>query len=79
MPDSSSRTVPAGPDFSAVPEAGARETSTRAALRDPRRLRTEILAGLVVGWWGYPALALLAGGTALLVGLLVPLGSRRGC
>ncbi|CAM3983015.1 MFS transporter [Janibacter anophelis] len=37
------------------------------------------LAGLVVGWWGYPALALLAGGTALLVGLLVPLGSRRGC
>jgi len=37
------------------------------------------LAGLVVGWCGYPALALLAGGTALLVGLLVPLGSRRGC
>jgi SulP family sulfate permease len=31
-----------------VPEAGARETSTRAALRDPRRLRTEVLAGLVV-------------------------------
>lgn len=30
------------------PEAGARETSVRAALRDPRRLRTEVLGGLVV-------------------------------
>ncbi|OAB88954.1 sulfate permease [Janibacter melonis] len=30
------------------PEAGARETSARAALRDPRRLRTEVLGGLVV-------------------------------
>ncbi|MGO1166516.1 MAG: SulP family inorganic anion transporter [Janibacter sp.] len=40
--------MPGGPDVSAVPEAGARETSTRAALRDPRRLKTEILGGLVV-------------------------------
>ncbi|HHU40023.1 MAG TPA: SulP family inorganic anion transporter [Propionibacterium sp.] len=32
----------------AVPEAGERETSTWAALRNPRRLRTEVLAGLVV-------------------------------
>src|SRR5690606_11323124 len=31
-----------------VPEAGERETSTRAAFRNPRRLRTEVLAGLVV-------------------------------
>ncbi|QDO87590.1 SulP family inorganic anion transporter [Ornithinimicrobium ciconiae] len=31
-----------------VPEAGQRETSTRAAFRNPRRLRTEVLAGLVV-------------------------------
>ena len=31
-----------------VPEAGERETSTRAALRNPRRLKTEVLAGLVV-------------------------------
>ncbi|KAB7745764.1 STAS domain-containing protein [Nostocoides sp. F2B08] len=31
-----------------MPEAGARETSTLAALRDPKRLRTEVLAGLVV-------------------------------
>ncbi|MBA4084826.1 MAG: sodium-independent anion transporter [Kytococcus sp.] len=31
-----------------MPEAGERETSTRAAFRDPRRLRTEVLAGLVV-------------------------------
>ena len=37
------------------------------------------VAGLIVGWWGYQALGLLAGGTALLVGLLVPLGRRRGC
>ncbi|WP_218005627.1 SulP family inorganic anion transporter [Janibacter terrae] len=31
-----------------MPEACERETSTRAAFRDPRRLRTEVLAGLVV-------------------------------
>ena len=37
------------------------------------------LAGVVVGWWGYPALGLLAGGAALLLGLLVPLGRRSGC
>ena len=37
------------------------------------------LAGVVVGWWGYPALGLLAGGAALLLGLLVPLGRRFGC
>ena len=48
MPDPTVSTVPAGPDISTVPEAGERETSTRAALRNPRRLRTEILAGLVV-------------------------------
>ncbi|MBB1509421.1 SulP family inorganic anion transporter [Tessaracoccus sp. MC1756] len=33
---------------SAVPEAGERSTSTLAALRNPRRLKTEVLAGLVV-------------------------------
>ncbi|WP_435200348.1 SulP family inorganic anion transporter [Janibacter sp. GS2] len=48
MPAPSVSTVPAGPDASVVPEAGGRETSTRAALRNPQRLRTEILAGLVV-------------------------------
>lgn len=37
------------------------------------------LAGMVVGVWGYPALALLAGGTAALVGLLVPLGRAGRC
>lgn len=37
------------------------------------------LAGVVVGWWGYPALGLLAGGAALLLGLLVPLGRLFGC
>lgn len=37
------------------------------------------LAGVVVGVWGYPGLALLAGGTAVLVGLLVPLGRARRC
>ncbi|WP_010148261.1 SulP family inorganic anion transporter [Serinicoccus profundi] len=43
-------TAPAsgGRQTPAVPEAGERETSTRAALRHPRRLRTEVLAGLVV-------------------------------
>ncbi|SDL13048.1 SulP family inorganic anion transporter [Tessaracoccus oleiagri] len=34
--------------FPLVPEAGERETSTWAALRNPRRLKTEVLAGLVV-------------------------------
>ncbi len=48
MPNASTRTVSTGPDLSAVPEAGARETSTRAALRNPRRLRIEVLGGLVV-------------------------------
>lgn len=48
MPDSSVNTLPAGPDISTVPQAGDGETSTRAALRDPRRLKTEILGGLVV-------------------------------
>ena len=49
MPDSpATRTIPSGPETSVVPEAGTRETSTRAALRDPRRLRIEILGGLVV-------------------------------
>ena len=33
---------------STVPEAGERSTSTLAALRSPRRLKTEVLAGLVV-------------------------------
>ncbi|WP_131103405.1 SulP family inorganic anion transporter [Ornithinimicrobium sufpigmenti] len=36
------------PHTRVVPEAGERETSTRAALRNPRRLKTEVLAGLVV-------------------------------
>lgn len=36
------------PHTPVVPGAGERETSTRAALRNPRRLRTEVLAGLVV-------------------------------
>ncbi|WP_376783706.1 SulP family inorganic anion transporter [Arsenicicoccus bolidensis] len=34
--------------FPLVPDAGDRDTSTLAALRDPRRLKTEVLAGLVV-------------------------------
>ncbi|MCK0113364.1 SulP family inorganic anion transporter [Ornithinimicrobium sp. F0845] len=41
-------TVPADRPTAVVPEAGERDTSTRAALRNPRRLRTEVLAGLVV-------------------------------
>ncbi|WP_370460002.1 SulP family inorganic anion transporter [Nostocoides sp. F2B08] len=45
---SSVPTLPQPPHTSVVPEAGARETSTLAALRDPKRLRTEVLAGLVV-------------------------------
>ncbi|NYF98587.1 SulP family inorganic anion transporter [Janibacter cremeus] len=48
MPDPSVNTLPTGPGTSTVPEAGERETSTRAALRNPRRLRIEVLAGLVV-------------------------------
>ncbi|MGN7247814.1 SulP family inorganic anion transporter [Janibacter anophelis] len=48
MPKPSVNTLPAGPCVSAVPEAGQGETSTRAALRDPRRLKTEVLGGLVV-------------------------------
>ncbi|GAB3707609.1 SulP family inorganic anion transporter [Mariniluteicoccus flavus] len=35
-------------DFPLVPRAGDRETSTLAALRNPRRLKTEVLGGLVV-------------------------------
>ncbi|WP_114905523.1 SulP family inorganic anion transporter [Ornithinimicrobium murale] len=41
-------TLPQESSVQVVPEAGERETSTRAALRNPRRLRTEVLAGLVV-------------------------------
>lgn len=37
------------------------------------------LAGVVVNQWGYPALAVLAGGASVLVGLLVPLGRARRC
>lgn len=37
------------------------------------------LAGLIVNAWGYPALALFAGGAAVLVGLIVPLGRARRC
>ncbi|WP_226343934.1 SulP family inorganic anion transporter [Agilicoccus flavus] len=44
MPGSSDTVTP--PD--AAREAGAGVTSVRAALRDPRRLRVEVLAGLVV-------------------------------
>ncbi|WP_289019149.1 SulP family inorganic anion transporter [uncultured Ornithinimicrobium sp.] len=44
----STTTLPGQPHPHVVPEAGERETSTRAALRNPRRLRTEVLAGLVV-------------------------------
>ncbi|QFG68086.1 SulP family inorganic anion transporter [Ornithinimicrobium pratense] len=40
--------VPQEPHTPVVPEAGERETSSLAALRNPRRLRTEVLAGLVV-------------------------------
>lgn len=47
MPSSVS-TLPQPPHTPVVPEAGERETSTRAALRNPKRLRTEVLAGLVV-------------------------------
>lgn len=37
------------------------------------------LAGVVVGMWGYPALAGAAGGIAVLIGVLVPLGRARRC
>ncbi|GAA1184145.1 SulP family inorganic anion transporter [Ornithinimicrobium humiphilum] len=47
MPEAASP-APEAPRPSVVPEAGERDTSTLAALRDPRRLRTEALAGLVV-------------------------------
>ncbi|WP_425606985.1 SulP family inorganic anion transporter [Ornithinimicrobium faecis] len=40
--------MPADRHTAVVPEAGERETSTRAALRNPRRLRIEVLGGLVV-------------------------------
>ena len=40
--------TPSEPHAPVVPEAGERDTSTLAALRNPRRLRTEVLAGLVV-------------------------------
>ena len=40
--------TPDGRHTPVLPEAGERETSTRAALRNPRRLRTEVLGGLVV-------------------------------
>ncbi|SOC57061.1 SulP family inorganic anion transporter [Ornithinimicrobium cerasi] len=48
MPEPTTATVPEERHTPVVPEAGERETSTRAALRNPRRLRTEALAGLVV-------------------------------
>src|SRR5690606_10852081 len=44
----SSTTLSGKPHPHVVPEAGERETSTRAALRNPRRLKTEVLADLVV-------------------------------
>lgn len=45
----SNTAAPARPEPNhAVPKAGERETSTLAALKNPRRLRTEVLAGLVV-------------------------------
>ncbi len=37
------------------------------------------LAGVVVEMWGYPALAVAAGGTAVVIGALVPLGRARRC
>lgn len=37
------------------------------------------IAGVVVHAWGYPALAVAAGGIAVLVGLLVPLSRARRC
>lgn len=36
-------------------------------------------AGVVVDAWGFPALAVVAGGLACLIGLLVPLGGPRDC
>ncbi|MHA7861870.1 SulP family inorganic anion transporter [Tessaracoccus sp. Y36] len=43
-----SASTPVQDRFPYVPEAGERETSTWAALRTPRRLKVEVLAGLVV-------------------------------
>lgn len=37
------------------------------------------VAGVVVDLWGFPALAVVAGGLACLIGLLVPLGRPRDC
>ncbi|MFK5633360.1 MULTISPECIES: SulP family inorganic anion transporter [unclassified Ornithinimicrobium] len=48
MSEASTTTLPPDDPFPIVPEAGERETSTRAAFRNPRRLKTEVLAGLVV-------------------------------
>ncbi|MFK5688147.1 SulP family inorganic anion transporter [Ornithinimicrobium sp. LYQ92] len=48
MSDTTPTPAPEDTRHAVVPEAGERETSTRAALRDPRRLKTEVLAGLVV-------------------------------
>jgi sulfate permease, SulP family len=45
---SSVSALPREPHTPVVPEAGERETSTRAAFRNPKRLKTEVLAGLVV-------------------------------
>lgn len=36
-------------------------------------------AGVVVAGWGFPALAVVSGGLACLIGLLVPLGGPRDC
>lgn len=36
-------------------------------------------AGIVVDVWGFPALAVVSGGLACLIGLLVPLGRPRDC
>ena len=37
------------------------------------------VAGVVVDVWGFPALAVVAGGLACLIGLLLPLGGPRDC
>ncbi|SNC73396.1 sulfate permease, SulP family [Kytococcus aerolatus] len=47
VPDAAPHDLPTD-EYPLVPEAGERETSTLAALRNPRRLKTEVLAGLVV-------------------------------
>ncbi|MFN2320285.1 MAG: SulP family inorganic anion transporter [Dermatophilaceae bacterium] len=48
MSQSHTTTLTPERDFPLVPEAGERETSSRAAFRNPKRLKTEVLAGLVV-------------------------------